>query len=292
MKILVSGWFSFEQMGATAGDLYTRDMVCQWLANAGVPYDIALDSPFSGGLDWKETDPASYSHVIFVCGPFGNGWPVTDFLSRFSGTRLIGINLSMLQSLEEWNPFDLLLERDSTRRNNPDLVFLSEKPLVPVVGKILVEPQKEYRGKAKHQQANELIAELLAKQPCAVVPIDTRLDVPDRGGLRSPEEIESLIARMDLVVTTRLHGMVLALKNGVPALVIDAIRGGAKITKQAQTIQWPNVLMIDELSEEKLQEGFEYCLTDEAREKALRCRKSAIDSLNHYENALIDFLMG
>jgi hypothetical protein len=37
MKILVSGWFSFEQMGATAGDLYSKDIVCQWLDSASVP---------------------------------------------------------------------------------------------------------------------------------------------------------------------------------------------------------------------------------------------------------------
>lgn len=292
MRVLVSGWFSFEQMGATAGDLYAKDIVCRWLDKAGVPYDVALDMPFQGGVNWQETDPENYSHIIFVCGPFGNGWPVTDFLNRFSGMRLIGINLSMLQALEEWNPFDLLLERDSTRRNFPELAFLSEKPRVPVVGRILVEPQKEYGEQAKHQLANQMISELLAKQRCAVVPIDTRLDVPNEGGLRSPEEIESLIAKMDMVVTTRLHGMVLALKNGVPALAVDAISGGAKIAKQAQTIYWPIVVTIDNLSEKELQDGFEYCLTNEAREKALLCRQTAIKALNHHEQILIDYLKG
>ncbi len=292
MKVLVSGWFSFEQMGATAGDLHSRDIVCQWLDNANVPYDVALDAPFHGGVDWRGADPASYSHVIFVCGPFGNGWPVTEFLSRFSGCKLIGINLSMLQDLEEWNPFDLLLERDSSRENNPELVFLSETSRVAVVGKILVEPQKEYGGKAKHQQANYMIEALLERHPCAVVTIDTRLDVPNGGGLRTAEEIESLIARMDMVVTTRLHGMVLALKNGVPALAVDAISGGAKITKQAQTIHWPNVFGIDELNNNELQEGFGYCLTKEAREKALSCRQMAVEALYHYEQTLIDFLKG
>jgi hypothetical protein len=292
MRVLVSGWFSFEQMGATAGDLYAKDIVCQWLEQAGVPYDIAYDEPFQGGVKWNMTDPATYSHVIFVCGPFGNGWPVADFLDHFAGIKLIGINLSMLQALEEWNPFDLLLERDSTRKQNPDLVFLSEKSRVPVVGKILIEPQKEYGSKAKHQLANEMIAALLAKQRCAVVPIDTRLDVPNKGGLRFPEEIESLINHMDLVVTTRLHGLVLALKNGVPALAVDAISGGAKITKQAQTVQWPNAFMIDELTAQQLQEGFEYCLTNEAREKALQCKESAMQSLHRHKQTLIDFLTG
>src|SRR5258706_8699885 len=105
MHILVAGWFSFEKMGATAGDIIARDLVSSWLEEAGITYDIALASPFEGGINWEETDPHRYTDVVFVCGPFGNGWPVTEFLKYFSGCRLTGINLSMLQSPQEWNPF-------------------------------------------------------------------------------------------------------------------------------------------------------------------------------------------
>jgi hypothetical protein len=35
MKILVAGWFSFEGMGATAGNLLSKDIVCDWLDQAG-----------------------------------------------------------------------------------------------------------------------------------------------------------------------------------------------------------------------------------------------------------------
>ncbi|PYV07534.1 MAG: polysaccharide pyruvyl transferase family protein, partial [Acidobacteria bacterium] len=82
MRALVAGWFSFEGMGATAGDLLVRDVVCEWLNRAGCPYDLALAKPFPGGVDWQTADAGAYSHVVFVCGPFGNGWPVTEFLSR------------------------------------------------------------------------------------------------------------------------------------------------------------------------------------------------------------------
>jgi len=290
MKVCVAGWFSFEQMGATAGDLHSKEIVCRWLDNASIAYDVALDVPFQGGIRWRDVDPGQYSHAIFICGPFGNGWPVTEFLKHFSDVKLLGINLSMLQTLEEWNPFDLLLERDSTRRNYPDLVFLSQTPQVPVIGLVLVEPQKEYGDKAAHHEANRAIAGFTAKQNCVVVTIDTRLDVPNKGGLRSSAEIESLIARMDMVITTRLHGMVLALKNGVPALAIDAIKGGAKITKQAQAIQWPNVVNVDQLSDQSLAEGFQYCFTDEARAKVLECKMFALEKLNQHEQTVIEYL--
>ena len=55
-KVLVAGWFSFEQMGASAGDLMARDVVCDWLEQAGRSYDVALAPPFSGGLAWREVD--------------------------------------------------------------------------------------------------------------------------------------------------------------------------------------------------------------------------------------------
>ena len=93
MKALVAGWFSFEQMGATAGDLMARDLACEWLAGGGHAYDVALAAPFTGGVDWRAVDPRRYSHVVFVCGPFGNGGPVTEFLQRFAGRRLVGLDL-------------------------------------------------------------------------------------------------------------------------------------------------------------------------------------------------------
>src|SRR3954467_11875448 len=83
VKALVTGWFSFEQMGASAGDLLARDVACGWLRDAGRDFDVALAPPFSGGVDWRAVDPADYSEVAFVCGPFGNGPPLTEFLARF-----------------------------------------------------------------------------------------------------------------------------------------------------------------------------------------------------------------
>ena len=73
MKALVAGWFSFKHMGATAGDLLARDLVCDWLKFVNYSYDVAIAPPFKGGVDWQKVSPEEYTHVIFVCGPFGNG---------------------------------------------------------------------------------------------------------------------------------------------------------------------------------------------------------------------------
>jgi hypothetical protein len=273
VKTLVAGWFSFEQMGATAGDLLVRDLVCEWLGRAGCPYDVALAPPFSGGFDWRTIDPKRYSQVVFVCGPFGNGWPVADFLHRFRACRLIGLNLSMIESLEIWNPFHFLLERDSSAGTRPDLAFLAPTKLVPVVGVVLAHAQTEYPG-GMHQVANEALKRLVAARELSAVPIDTRLDI-NSTGLRTPAEVESLIARMDVVLTTRLHGTVLALKNGVPAIAIDPFAGGAKIRRQAETIGWPLIFTAEKVTDAALQQAFDYCLTEEARAQARACSQQA-----------------
>jgi hypothetical protein len=286
MRVLLAGWFSFEQMGASAGDLLVRDLVCVWLVQAGVLYDVALAPPFSGGVDWQTVNPDRYSHVVFVCGPFGNGWPITEFLPRFARSRKIGINLSMLESLETWNPFDLLLERDSSVISRPDITFIAPCTPVPVVGVVLIDSQPEYKGVDFHQIANDAIKRLIASRELSAVSIDTRLDV-NRTGLRSPAEIETLIARMDVVLTTRLHGLVLALKHGIPALAIDPVAGGAKIKKQCETIGWPIVFTADALADEELHEAFSYCLTEDARRRARGIGDSARESL---KNVCADFL--
>jgi hypothetical protein len=283
---LVSGWFSFEQMGASAGDLMARDLACQWLHQAACPYDVALVPPFRGGVNWRSVDPSHYTHVVFVCGPFGNGEPITSFLPRFAHCRLVGLNLSMLQALEEWNPFDLLLERDSSETSRPDLAFLAPPPRVPIVGVICIDSQPEYGPRDLHGTADAAIGRLIDSREIAAVSIDTRLDV-NKTGQRTAREIESLIARMDVVLTTRLHGMVLSLKNGVPAVAIDPVAGGAKVQRQAETLGWPIVLRADKLTGDALQEAFDYCLTEEARQVARGCAQRAVEKLRVVRDCFI-----
>jgi hypothetical protein len=270
VKALVAGWFSFDDGHATAGDFLARDLACRWLDEVRCPYDVALAPRFGPGLDWRALDPARYTHVVFVCGPFGRGRLEAAFLTRFAGCRLMGLNLSMDLPPDAWNPFDVLIERDSRSRVNADIVFLSRQPLVPVVGVCLVEPHPE----AEVEAASERVARLIASRPMSVVRIDTRLDV-NEVGLRSPAEIESVVARMDALVTTRLHGLVLALKHGVPVVAIDPVPGGGKIRRQGTRIGWPLTFSLHEATESALAAALDACLTAGARQDARGCSDRA-----------------
>ena len=88
-------------------------------------------------------------------------------------------------------------------------------------------------------------------------------------------------------MTTRLHGLVLALKNGVPAVAIDTVAGGAKVARQADALGWP-VLAADSLTASELAEGrsSSSCLIEAAEDvprvdvalvllRRTRCRRPA-----------------
>lgn len=271
-KALIAGWFSFEYGSATAGDVLAAEVVHGWLDDLGFACDVASVPPFEGDVDWRHVDPNDYTHVVFVCGPFNPDVYETEFLARFADCRLIGINLTLPVPPSQWNPFDLLIERDSPAGARPDIAILSQRPLVPLIGVILVE---DYEGsQVRVAEANAAVDRLLNATTGVRVPIDTRLDA-NENGLRTQAEVESAIARLDAVVTTRLHGTVLALKNGVPPLVIDPEAGGAKLRRQAERLGWPVCFNVDAMTDGALRDSLAYCLTADARARARDCAEAA-----------------
>jgi len=279
-RALVAGRFSFEPMGATAGDLMARDVACRWLGEAGLAYDVASAPVLGDGLDWRSADPTAYSHLVFVCGPADRRAPLPELLERFAGCRMVGLDVSMDRPLEEWNPFHALVERDSSRTTRPDLAFAAPAVRVPAVGVVLVPHQREYGERGRHADVEAAIERVMSSTRAVSVAIDTALtndpSTRDPATLRSAAEAESLIARMDAVVTTRLHGLVLALRAGVPAVAIDPIAGGAKVLRQAGALGWPHALPADELSDARLREALDCCLSAEGREAARACGERAV----------------
>ena len=232
--------------------------------------------------------PAAYSDLVFVCGPVGPAYSALgQLLRRFPGSRRIGLDLTMIAPLSEWNPFDLLFERDSTRGANPDLALAAGEPRLPVIGVVLVEPYApEFPDRDRQEAARGAVESLLASVPAARVRIDTRLDV-NRTQLRTPGEVESLIARMDAVITTRLHGLVLALKNGVPAVAIDPVAGGSKIRRQAEVLGWPAIRSADRLDQDDLRATLQFCLGEEAQRLARRCAERGATRLESLRDEFV-----
>lgn len=270
-RAIVAGWFSYEQSDYTAGDLLARDVACEWLRDAGVDVVVAMVGGRDGGVDLESVDPAAFTHAVFVCGPFMQHHWEAAFFERFASCTTVGLNLTLPIPIDTWQPFDVLVERDSTRTARPDLAFASPSRRIPVIGVCRVEPCPT----AQVDLADAAISRLLASREAAIVSIDTRLDT-NVTGLRTPAEVEALISRVDVLVTTRLHGLVLALKHGVPVLAIDPHPGGAKIVRQARAVGWPHVHDVGSLDEEALTRALDACLDDGTRAEARACRDRAL----------------
>lgn len=276
-RALVAGHFS------TVGDLEVLAEVQTRLRDLGIPFEVA---PYTLDLleldpDWVDAaalDPAGYSHLIVVCGPYAPDYPVKypHIFARFRHCVQVGINLTMVAPLSDCQPFDALLERDSDWTVRPDLSFLQTQPRLPVVGLCLAHGQREYGGRQMHGPAERRLRALLERADVAVIELDTT--VPrraNRTGIGSAPEFESILARLDALVTTRLHGTVLALKNEVPVLAVDAIAGGDKVTRQAALLGWPEIHALDRASDADLDAALERCLAPGAAQQARACAERA-----------------
>jgi polysaccharide pyruvyl transferase WcaK-like protein len=130
----------------------------------------------------------------------------------------------------------------------------------------------------------------MRQTPAAPLELDTRLDAREALACRTAERFTSLLARVDAVVTTRLHGLVLALRAGVPAVALDPIAGGAKVAAQAAALGWPAVRTVEDTDVAQLAELLGWCLTGEARERAADCARAGRGALEQTHEQLLELL--
>ena len=284
-KALLLGHFS------TIGDIESLEVVQNWLVEMGISYDVisfsnAVREKLNGTLDLFSIKPKDYSHVVIICGPV---WKeqLEDLqidLTRFDHCLAIGINLTLVSPVNVWNPFDVLLERDSNRLTRPDLTLIAEtKPVPVVVGRCMVRRQSSYAGRENHGRARELFDDVIERHNFAALDLDTRW-YRDQNGLNTPSKFLSALQRIDLLFTNRLHGMVYALKAGIPVVAIDAIKGGGKVSAQAKAIRWPQCIPIAKATRERLDAAVEWCLSPQARDVIVACQKEVQPELNRIKD--------
>lgn len=292
MRALVIGHFS------TVGDIESLRVAQAVLEDEAIPWDLLPFNPrlaphLEGTVTAGELEPERYTHLIAVCGPLWPGLLARRGieLGRFAHCTRIGLNLTMVRPVSEWNPFHLLIERDSDRANRPDLTFLSDTAAVPVAGLCTIGRQREYGRRQRHGEAIARLNELIETRALARVEVDTRWPRHrNSGGLASPDQVMALISRFDVLLTNRLHGMVYALRAGVPVIAIDPIEGGDKVIAQAQALRWPAVARVDNAEPKWMERALDWCLADEGRaaagEVAAAARASLLPVANEFRSAL------
>jgi hypothetical protein len=267
VRILVTGWFSFDEAEITAGDLLARDTAVRWLAESGLPHDVAVAENFrrAGDVGLAQADPGAYTDVVFVCGPAA-GDLVTQMFGRFPNARRLALGVSAVDGTERL-ALDGLLERDSDAAVRPDLSLAAPAAAGPaaVIGVVLVHDQPEYGGRHRLADAHDLLGAALGQVDVARVQLDTRLHQHEPHLCRTPAQVESALARCDAIATTRMHGLALALKTGVPAVGVDPVAGGGKVSAQARALGWPGLARVGETSPAELAGLLRWSLSAEAR---------------------------
>lgn len=278
---------------STVGDLEVLDWATARLVRLGIPHDVSAFRPGIRAaeprwVDARLVDPRPYTHLLVVCGPFGptHFAEEADLLARFAHCAWIGLNLTMVAPLDRFDPFDALLERDSDRIARPDLSLAQTQPRRPVVGLCFAGNQPEYGDRQLHGPARRRLRALARRAGAAPLELDTKWPASrNANGFRSPAEFESVLARVDVLLTTRLHGLALALKNGVPVVALDAIRGGDKVLRQARALGWTEAFPADAVTDADLDAALARCLAPDARDRALACARAAAQALAPLDEA-------
>lgn len=294
IRVLLVGWFSFLHGEATAGDVLAWRAVCADLDREGIEYETAWSPAFRpGGLTLEAVRPARFSHLVFVCGPL-HGPQIAGLHRRFRDCRRIAVGVSVIDSGDPAvTGFDAIIPRDAPQAAaRLDLASgpAASQEAVPVVGVALTHGQGEYGAARRHERVTEAIGGWLREARVAVVPVETRLDNADWTLAAQPEQVVSVVRRLDVLVSTRLHGLVLGLANRVPVVAVDPVAGGGKVTAQAQAWRWPGVLPAEEARAAELERMLRWCLSEAGREEARRCAARAA-GLADRGGAVADFLM-
>jgi hypothetical protein len=290
--ILVTGWFSFADGEITAGDLLALTAVLDALRAAGHTAEVAWSPHFRPeSLQLADADPDRYSHLLFVCGPV-SGPQVAALHDRFPRCRRIAVGVSVIDRGDPASAgFDLILARDGPgsvpQRDLAAAVRLDRgQPPLPVVGVSLTTGQGEYGPRRRHEPVAARLTSWLKTKPCAPVVLETRLDRRDWRLCSTEYALTALIGKLDLVLTMRLHGLALALRAGIPALAVDPVAGGGKVTAQARAWQWPAIVAAEQTADPgRLDRWWDWCTSAPGRDRAAQAA-----TVSHSDTLLADLV--
>lgn len=273
MKILLAWYGSFARNG-TLGDYLSVKALAGFLESEGFQFDCASSRPYEGlngrmvSLDC--ISPSGYDTLVFCCGPvMKSNRKLVSLFEAFAHAHKIGVGVSLFQPghFNYYNPFDYVLSRENTANNHEDIAIIAPASACPArsgaknltVGLVLRGKQGEYGAEnCKSDAANQLLRSLARdltgkNTPLIARMLDSRhrksqiveIDNHLESCKSAPEEIECRYRQCDLILTTRFHGAIMALRNDIPFIAVDQISGGAKVAKLLGHLGYPHVREID-----------------------------------------------
>lgn len=291
-KLLITWYGSFAGHG-TIGDLRALESVVTHVVGRG--HDVThatagnIDVPGATRISLDEAEPNDYDGVGFVCGPILNFHPQTNALfQRFQARRLAGIGVSILPADHKYfsNPFSDVIAREGGPTNYGDVAIVAPTSVFPaipknqfVIGLALRGIQADYgEGTCLWQQTESvafaLASTVLRQRRGHTLTIDNHLT---RSG-KTPDEIEQQYAACDLIITSRFHGAITAMRYGVPFIALDQIRGGAKVYSLLNDLGCRHVYRVDLLEQVDLRPEMLSLTHENARADVIRYRQHAVEA--------------
>ena len=245
-RVLITFFGTIDRRGdvTTIGDL----MAVYNVAVSLWPFIRQVDVAWHGNMfdlnparvDVDSIDPNSYDAIVYVCGPITRSH--RNFFERFGSTKKIAAGVSITAQVDPHTFIDAIYIRDSESIATFDLGlgdigyphFTADvKVRDERIALCLVGDQVEYGDDDGYERAAALIEQ--ATEGRETVAVQTLLD-PARA---LPASVELDLQCASSIITTRMHGALLAIYHGVPVLSIDQIKGGAKVTRVVSQLDWP-----------------------------------------------------
>lgn len=245
-RVLLSFFGTIDKKGnvTTIGDLMAIYNVALWLR----PHVQKVDVGWNGNLfdlnplcvSTDDLNKKDYDAMVYVCGPLTAGH--RNFFSQFSSIKKIAIGVSITAAANPGELVDAVYIRDSNSESNFDLALADVGyPHFKAHPKIrddriaicLVGDQAEYGADDGYEKAANIVDR--ATEGYRTVPVQTLLD-PSRP---IPAGVELDLQSGSSLITTRLHGALLAIYHDVPVISVDQIKGGAKVSRLLSKLDWP-----------------------------------------------------
>ncbi len=241
------------------------------LRDAGLAYDVVWSPGFrTDGAHFADVDPAAYSRLVFVCGP-AHGPQVEELHRRFAHCVRIAVGVSVVDPASPAvTGFHDVLARDAAGAA-PTLDLAARAPALParpVVGVVLTHGQHECRGQRRHEEVAAGLTRWLAGKDCAGWNWRRGSTRTTGGCAARRPSWRPYWPGWTWSSPTGCTSWSWRCRAGTPALAVDPVAGGAKVTAQARACGWPALVAAERLAEDVLEHWWDWCLTggrDEAR---------------------------
>lgn len=293
-RLLVTWYGSFGH--GTIGDLQAMQSAATHLVARGHNVDHAttraIEIEGARRVAWQATMPSDYDAMIFVCGPIlRHHADTTALFAFFRQIPRLGLAISLMERNSDQfiNPFNYVLPREGGETDYGDLAIIAPFPTSTAkvrdsakVALVLRGAQSEYGADRCLATETESLAEQAGHAALSAVGGGLLMSIENHLGRSAvePDGIEPLYAQCDLVITSRFHGAIAALRNAIPFVAIDQITGSAKVSRLLRDLGWTHIYRADEASVYQLTMAATMLIRGSEKQELFAARRRAVIHAN------------